>query len=142
MAYGGNPHTSDEDAIRVLVGDTRATAILDSNTYTLFIATEGSLYAQAAMAARALAGYYAREMNKRVGDLWRDAKVQYDHYEGLAIRYEQIAKKRIPARPFAGGTSEADIETREETDDRPEPFFKLGMQDAVDLPTGDSDDDE
>lgn len=135
MAYGGNPSTDTEDAIRALVGDARSTAILDSATYTLIAATESNLYAQASLAAIALAGYYAREMNKRVGDLWRDAKVQYDHYQSLSVRFGEMSKRRISGHPFAGGTSEQDIETRREDTDRPESYFKLGMQDSVELPS-------
>lgn len=131
MPYGGNPTTDAADAIRVMVGDTDASAPrLDDGTYALIIATESNIYSRARMAAQALAGKYADQFDKRVGDLWRNAKVLYDHYSDLAKIFRMEAKRRIPATPFSGGASVTDVSARNDDDDRVKPSFEVGMQDV------------
>lgn len=132
MPYGGNPHTTPSDAVRVLVGDTNASApLLDDNTYTFILAQEPNVYARAALACDALAGKYALQMDKRIGDLWRSAKVQHDHYANLAHMYREEAARRGKPVPFGGGVSVTDYDNRNEETDRVKPRFEVGMLDAI-----------
>jgi hypothetical protein len=132
LPYGGNPHTDAADAIRVLVGDTNASSeLLDDNTYALILATESRLYSRGAMAASMLAGKYAKEMTKRTGDLWREAKVQYDHYRDLAQWLRLEGRTRGIAYPFVGGLTVSDNETRREDSTVEQPKFTVGMMDAA-----------
>lgn len=131
MPYTGNPDTNAADAVRVMVGDTDPAAPkLDDPTYALILATEANVYSRASMAAKALAGKYAVEMDRRVGDLWRNAHVLFDHYTELAKQFRSEAKRRVPAQPFSGGTSVSDVGARNGDGDRMKPSFEVGMQDA------------
>jgi hypothetical protein len=132
VPYGGNPSTDAADAVRVLVGDTNASsALLDDDTYTLILATETRLYSRSAMAASMLAGKYAKEMTTRTGDLWREAKVRYDHYRDLAQWLRLEGRTRGIAHPFVGGLSVTDNETRREDTTVEQPHFTVGMMDAA-----------
>lgn len=140
MPWGGSPHTDAADAVRALVGDMDAASPrLADNVYTMIIAEEPRLYARAALAAQALAGKYAAEMNRRVGDLWREAKVLFEHYEALSQRYWQASARRSKGLVFVGGLDKTDVETRTEDADQVQPNFKVGMQDSAYLSP---DDDE
>lgn len=134
MPWSGNPSTDEADAIRALVGDmVTAAPKLSDDVYVLVIAQESRLYARASLAASALAGKYAVEMTKRIGDLWREAKTLYTHYSDLAKWFRLEAQRRAKAIPFAGGISKADVEAREEDTDRVTPSFRVGMIDSVKL---------
>lgn len=130
MPYTGNPQSSASDAVRAMVGDTDlVTALLDDNTYTFILATETNVYARAAMAAQSLAGKYAQQFNKRIGDFWRDAKPIFEHYAELAKDYRRQARVRIKARPFAGGIDVTEVETWRADDSIIQPRFEVGMID-------------
>lgn len=132
MPWGGAPSTSDADAVRVLVGDTDASApLLADDTYTLILAQESSLYGRGSLAASMLAGKYATQMTKRIGDFWREAKVLYEHYRDLAAFLRQESSRRTPAIPFSGGTSQDDVDTRNDETDRVKPAFEIGMLDSI-----------
>lgn len=134
MPWTGNPHTDAADAVRSMVGDTNASSPkLADNAYTMIIAQERRPYARAAMAAAMLAGKYADQMTKRVGDLWREAKVQYQHYRDLAQWYRTENQRRMPAHPFVGGVNVADTETRETDTSIKQPEFTVGIMDSVDV---------
>jgi len=132
MPWGNDPIGNPSDAIRALVGDTDAAKPkLTDETYLLIIANETRIYARASMAARALAGKYATEMTKRVGDLWREAKVLFQHYSDLAKDYRHESSRRAIAKPFLGGNDVIDVETRRQDTGVVQPEFEIGMMDAT-----------
>ncbi len=135
MPWTGSPSTDEHDAIRAMVGDTDpAKPLLADDVYNLIVSHEKSLNARAAMAADALAGRYAREMTKRVGSLWREAKTLYQHYRDLAQWYRLETARRGAPIPFAGGVSVIDQELRREDSSIVQPSFTVGMQDSIELP--------
>lgn len=136
MPYTGNPHTSDADAVRAMVGDTDpARPKLDDKMYVLIVATEPRLYSRSAMAATAIAGLYADQMTKRVGDFWREAKVQFDHYIALAAWLRLESGRRGVAIPFVGGLVISDNEAFEQDDTIVQPNFRIGQQDSIEIRT-------
>lgn len=138
MPWGDDPANDASDAIRSLVGDTDASnPLLSDNTYLLIISQEASLYARAAAACEAIAGKFGQAKTKRVGDLWYEAKVVYEHYVDLAQKFRLDAARRCRPYAFAGGVSKNDIDNREDDDDRPAPAFRVGMLDS-DLLGGES----
>lgn len=131
MPWGGNPSTDPADAVRALIGDTDASAPkLSDDTYVLILATEPTLYARAAMAAFALSSIWAEQMTKRVGDLWREAKVVYEHYADLAQKLRLEGARKPTGSVFVGGHSVADNETRDNDTSITQPNFRLGMMDS------------
>jgi hypothetical protein len=136
MPYGGNPQSSASDAVRAMVGDTDPAApLLDDNTYVFILATETNEYARASMAAQSLAGKFAQQFNKRIGDFWRDAKPIFEHYAALAKDYRRQARVRINAQPFAGGVNVADVEASRADDTIVQPRFEIGMIDRTAVKT-------
>lgn len=131
MPWTGHPESDAADAIRALVGDMdAANPKLDDGVYDLAIAQEPRLYGRAAFVALALSGKYAHQMTVRVGDLWREAKTLYQHFQDLAQRFLLQNKVRGAGLPFAGGVDVSDVETREQDDTVVQHAFKVGMQDA------------
>lgn len=131
MPYGSSASTDDQDAVMVLVGDTDLSdQLLDDDAYTMIIAQESYLYGRAALACDAIAGKYARHMRKRVGQLWRFAGQQYEHYRDLAQYYRLESARRGRGAPWAGGQSIIDINARRNDTDKPDSYFTLGMMDS------------
>lgn len=135
MAYGGDPAGSQSDAVRLLIGDTAATALLTDAEILWFISEHGATYRAAAAAARQLAAKYAgKATDKTVGDLSLNYAERQKHYLTLAARLDREATARGGAI-FAGGISQADKETREADTDRVKPAFTredMRNQDAGD----------
>ena len=131
MPYGSSPSTDAQDAVMLLVGDTDLSdQLLDDDAYTFIIAQEPHVYAQASLACDAIAGKFARFMRKRVGQLWRFAEHQYEHYRDLAQYYRLESARRGRGAPWAGGQSIIDINARRSDSDRPDSYFTLGMMDS------------
>jgi len=132
MPWGDAPATDEADAVRVLVGDTNASSpLLPDGAYTLIIATEKNLYFRGALAANMLAGKYATDINKRVGDLWHDAKSRGTHFLNLSRRLRLEGQRRAPVTPFLGGYTSADKDARAEDTSIEQPQFTVGMSDSV-----------
>lgn len=141
MPWGGSPATDASDAVRALVGDMDASnPKLADGVYTYILTVETSVWARAAMAATMLAGKWAEEMTRRVGDLWREAKVVHDHYMTLAQWLRLESARRGGGVVFAGGLNAADAETRREDSSQVQPSFSVGMLDSVVLTAEDDDD--
>lgn len=142
MPWGGSPATDESDAVRTLVGDMDAAdPKLADGVYTFILTKEKSVWARAAMAATMLAGKWAEEMTRRVGDLWREAKVVHDHYMQLAQWLRLESARRGGGLVFVGGANVADAETRRDDTSQVQPNFSVGMLDSVVI-TPDEDDDD
>jgi hypothetical protein len=130
MPYGGNPSTVAADAVRALVGDTDPDSpLLDDDTYTMILAQESNVYLRASLACSALASKWAPQMTHRIGDLWREAKVVYTHFQKQAQWLRLEGQRRGLGHPFAGGANKDDRGTRRDDTDVVQPNFTVGMQD-------------
>jgi hypothetical protein len=142
MPWGDSPSTSAADAVRAIVGDTdAANPKLPDSVYTFILTQETSVWARAAMAAAMLAGKWAEEMTRRVGDLWREAKVVHDHYMKLAQWLRLESARRGGGLVFVGGVNAADAETRRDDTSQVQPNFSVGMLDSVEVTPEEDDDD-
>lgn len=143
-SYSGNPADSDLDRLRFLIGD------VDSNDQQLsdeelnFLLAQNSIIVQAAVGAcDAIIAKYSRLVDQKTGDI--DTK-----YSQRIAAYENL-KKALPTSPaatddsapspwpvpYAGGISEADMDTETDDEDRVGPVFAVGMGDyPTDVPTG------
>lgn len=131
MPYSGNPTTVPADAVRALVGDTDpANPLLDDPTYAFILTVETNIYARASLAAQSLAGKYAQQFNKRIGDFWRDAKPIFDHYAELSKDFRRQARVRIKAQPFVGGVDKLTVDAERANTSKVQPRFEVGMIDG------------
>lgn len=130
MTYGGAPTTTNNDGIRLLVGDTSTSAssvLLSSAEYT-FIATQRSNYwARGAMAARMIGGKKSDAVDRAIGDLRISSGGQHANFASLAASLDRMAA--LDASPFAGGISVARKELADSDSDRVSPSFSRGMDD-------------
>lgn len=101
---------TDRDKLRMLIGDVDTSdQQLQNEALTLFLTEEGSLYAAAAAACRAIAGTYARRVDFGNAGLSLAASQRVEHYTRLALTYERRSRAGAGAggigTPVVGGTS-------------------------------------
>ena len=118
--YSGDPSTSDRDAVRFLVGDTDEDDQQLSDSEIEYILSENSNdpYGAAVQGAEALAAKYARQMDKRVGQLWIMAEARFEHYRLLA---EQLKRNKMTRKPNFVGVMSTNVQDRRS--------FELGQHD-------------
>lgn len=119
--YTGDPANSNLDAVRFLVGDTQSAdeQLQDEEINFLLAQNSDNIYSAAIHGAEAIAAKYAREMNKRVGQLWIDAAEKFKHYNALAT---SLREQRRAIKPV-GGVHIANDTTRR--------MFTLGQFDVT-----------
>lgn len=108
-SYSGNPAASLKDQVRFLLGDTndKAPQIRDEEiTYLLDQESHNALRA-AARGAETLSALYARQADKKVGDMMLNSSVVGKGYATLAKSLWRTYFARSTA-PYAGGISVAD----------------------------------
>lgn len=128
IAYTGNPSTSREDAIRLLVGDistSTAGEFLADGDYTYFAGQQSSDYLAAAMAADTLAGKTADAVDKRVGDLQLRTGMKAPGWRAKAALLRQEAAKSTTL--FVASVSESEKEAFEDDADVPQPKFTTDL---------------
>lgn len=131
MPYGGNPSGSNNDALKLTVGDTSTSSsleLLSTGECAYLIATYGSVSAAAPYAAEAIAAYYARQVDRSVGDLRLAAQQRFEHYLALSKRL-RASRALNAAIPYAGGISRSDKLAVERDTDRVVPAFTVGQHD-------------
>lgn len=122
--YSGDPTDSTKDALRVLLGDTDSTDQLLSDEELQYFADQWSnIYQAAAAASKAIAGRFARFMDKEVGDLKIAYSQRYAHYSNLCDEFTAQGTSMLTVAPYAGGISKADKETNQSNTDRVAPDF-------------------
>lgn len=129
FSYGFDPSGSNLDAVRFLVGDTDSSdpLLYDAEIAWLIGQNGASIYAAGAQACDTIAAKLARLADTTVDDVSVKLSQRAAGYQKLGgILRQQVATS---VTPWAGGTSVADKETREEDSDRAEPFFdrRTGM---------------
>lgn len=127
--YSGNPASSNRDLVRFLIHDTDTTAqLLTDEEIDGLLTIEGSARGAAILAAGSLSARFGRKASMSVGDLSINYGSISSFYGSLvaSLRRELVCSS---ARPYAGGQSIADKDTKEEDDDRVNPSFKRNMHD-------------
>jgi hypothetical protein len=127
--YSFDPTASTKDAIRFLVGDTVSTDPLVSDEEIAFsIAQEGSTYYAAAAVCKAIAGKFARSVQKSDGTLSIMSQQRYEQYLKLADTLRARGRLDIQA-PFVGGIDQAEHDSNEQNygESLVTPFFRKDM---------------
>jgi hypothetical protein len=127
--YSGDPSANNRDLVRFLVHDTDTTAqLLTDEEIAGLVTIEGSARGAAVLAAGSLAARFGRKASMSVGDLSIDYGSIATFYNNLvaSLRRELATTS---ARPYAGGQSISDKESKEDDDDRVSPAFKRNMHD-------------
>lgn len=127
--YTPDDLTDPVNRVRLMIGDTNEAdkQLYDEEIQTFLDSTSSELGA-AGLAARALAGRYARAVDKWVGDLKLLASQRYRHYLDL-VENLSGASATIRGMPFAGGIRYSGKQAIEENDDLVVPSFRIGMHD-------------
>ena len=134
--YNGDPATSSLDAVRFLVGQTSTgdDVLLYDEEIAWLLAQQPTTYYAASAAARRIAARIrmTKPQSESYGQTsltWGDRAKQFDD---LA---KQLASEAglVSARPFVGGASKADVQTRQQNTDRPPDQFTVGQFDEPGL---------
>jgi hypothetical protein len=90
--------TGQINVVRLLVGDTTlATPLIQDEEINFFLAENNAdTYGAAISAAEQIAGSYAREVNREVGDLAIEAETKMQHFISLADRLRKVSRKYSP----------------------------------------------
>lgn len=130
--YSSAPGTSTasgrRDAVRMLVGDTDTNdqQIQDEEiAFALDQAGDG-VYQAAAIAARAIAGKYARRVDTDFETVSASYSQRQKHYLSLAVKLDRqaILQGGGIGTPVMGGISESEMDSVEDDDDRVESAFR------------------
>lgn len=146
-SYSGDPATSTKDATRFYLGDTRKDAKLLDDEEIAFVLTEyPDPLAAAAACADALAAYYAREINKRVGPISVDYSLRQRQFTDLAdTLWGRVGGRAMAVKPldlWSGGIDKSERDVREANDSAIQPFFRRQLFEPADSPTSDALEDE
>ena len=132
--YSGDPATDTKDAVRFLIGDVGPdpSFLLQDEEINYLISVYTDALSAAAAAADALCAKFASQVDETTGDLQRKCSQKSKAYAALADKLRKQASDPLTASPipFAGGTSCADIESREDDTDRYPDVFNIGETDS------------
>lgn len=126
--YSGDPSSSDRDAIRFLIGDTETLDQLVTDEEIAYALTQQpSINLAAALVCDAIAAKFAREADRRVGDVSLSASQRAEAYRTKArdLRTNGLSL----ALPSFGGRSISEKETLDEDSDAVQPSFRIGQDD-------------
>jgi len=120
--------TSEKDQVRLLIGDTDSTdVLLQDEEINYFLTAEGSVYAAAVAGCKSIAA----SLNRQPGEFWAGSvRISNSDRANEYLKMAETLQRRntlISARPFAGGISKADKETRENDSDRVKPSFTRAL---------------
>ena len=125
--------TTDADAdlmaVRLRIGDTSTgDQQLSDEEIDYLLSAYGGVIAASAEAADTLAAKFARQVDKKVGDLSVDAAQRAEAYRALSVRLRRTMAVTL-GQPYAGGISIARKDEVAEDSDRVTPAFSRGMFD-------------
>jgi hypothetical protein len=108
------------NVVRLLIGDTKvASPLIQDEEISFFLAENNAdTYGAAISAAEQIAGSYARDVNREVGDLAIEAETRMQHFIALADRLRKISRKYSPRAGIRIGN------------DPKQRIFAVGMQDT------------
>ncbi len=138
--YTSTDLTADRDKVRTYVGDTDSTdPLLSDEQIALAITEEGTARAASALACDWIAATFARQADKRAGDLSISYSQKSERYVEMARTLRRESAKLV--LPYCGGISESAKTTREEDTDRVKPAFSVAMMDDPTLAAVDDEGD-
>lgn len=120
-SYSGDPSSSNQDAVRFAIGDTDSTDQLMTDEEIAYLLTGSTVTAASIAACEALAAKFARQVDRSVGNLSLSSSQRAKQFTELAATLRR--RTGYLARPYAGGISVADKETRDLDTDRVKPVF-------------------
>lgn len=132
--YGGDPSANERDEVRWLCGDTDTNDQLVTDeeiAYALTQQPEPTL--AAALVCDAIAAKFAREADRRVGDVSLSASQKAEAYRQRAADLRSDAG--VLALPSFGGISIADKESADEDTSAVQPTFRIGQFDNPEIPS-------
>lgn len=132
--YSGDPAANDRDAVRWLSGDTDTADRLVTDEEIAFALAEHPTQAlAAAVVCEAIAAKFAREADRRVGDVSLSASQKAKAYRERAE--ELRANATILAVPSFGGLTISGKEALDEDTDAVQPSFRIGKDDHPEIPS-------
>lgn len=140
MSWSYDPDLlTDLDKVRALVGDTDTDdQQLPDGVIDFLLTQRSSVMDAAAMAARAIAANYARDVSKQIGRAQEEASNRFDHYQKLADMLEaQGGGATAGDSPlvFAGGIDPGNVDYWNHAADRIAPAFTRATMNEF-LPSG------
>lgn len=143
--YSGNPASSPLDEVRFLIGDTNTAAfqLADGEINYNIALVSGSApppnknFLAASYCAEAIAGQYAKMVDKAVGDLHISYSQLAKQYQGLSLRLRsRAALASVPV--YFGGLSKADKAANDANPDLATVAVKIdGMDTTGPVPNSD-----
>lgn len=128
MPYGGNPATSQEDQLRLWIGDTDAASpLLSDGEVTYFIQMGGNPLAGAISACKALIARYSHLCDEKVDKVDVKWSQLVANLKSLLPTLESELNSKLSEPMWAGGISLSDKSTRENDADRVQPAFTRDM---------------
>ena len=121
MPYGGNPAASPSDELRFLIGDISLITPVLTDGEVSYLTAMYSSGESAAVACEALAGRFAEEVDRSIGQLKISASKKFDHYIALAADIRMRYGYR--AIPWIGGQSVSEKLATTSILDRVQPSF-------------------
>jgi len=121
---------SDLNDVRLLIRDTNSTSVMfEDEEINTFLRLESNVYRAAGLAARTMQAKTSSKVSKTVGKLKIDLSDQAKAWGTLSDEFYAKGKSKGSPRPYAGGISISDKNTREANIDRVEPDFFKGQDD-------------
>ena len=125
-----NNITTDRDKVRLLIGDTNeADQQLQDGEINFFLSSESNVYRAASKAARALAGFYARKVDKAVGDLKLSLSQRSKAYLAMADDLQSQGPASSFGMPSAGGIYTSEKTAMESNDSIVHGQLRIGLHD-------------
>lgn len=121
-----NPADSTRDELRFLIGDTiEADPLLTDEELDYLLDDRGSVTGAAVGACEQLIARFAREPDRRIGQLSISNSQRVTQYEKLLKTLR--TRTMVSAVPYAGGISVADKQNNIDNSDRPRMPIHTGM---------------
>jgi hypothetical protein len=134
--YSGDPATNARDSIRFLIGDTDTNDQLISDEEIAWVnnqvtgsdSSTASLYEVSSRCCITIASKFAREADKRVGDLQISARQKAESYRDQAEYLKGLSAREgnVPT-PYAGGISISDKIANDDDSDIYHTWFNSGQ---------------
>jgi len=130
--YTSDPANSNRDAVRFLVGDVDPYDQLASDQEVDWLLSDNTVYESASKLCLAIAGRFARCIDKSIGSLSKSYSQKYQHYLELSSTIAAKESSSLMAGPWASGWSHSAKQAVELNDDRESTFAKKGDMDNPD----------
>lgn len=129
--------------IRLLVADLIPNNVYDDSHYEAIVAMNSNVYRAGAIAANALAAFYATKISTTVGKIKISNEQKFKHYQKLSVQYTKWADSGAnkiaefiatgAGAPEITGVVNSEIDTAHDDTDRYKAAFRRGV---LDNPSG------